>query len=164
MAERFMMGCGLVQCFKCCAYGHIAKNCRTTARCGHCSESHETRDCKEKAKKSCANCKAQGHKDNGHKAWDELCQVRVDARHWLCTKLDSRPYLYSVAVIPDRRPLATPTPGPRKPGRPRTEATVETSMGDTEGERERKRMRQSALSFQTIEVARTSQAPSTLPL
>jgi hypothetical protein len=27
LVERFLTGCGHVQCFKCCSYGHIAKNC-----------------------------------------------------------------------------------------------------------------------------------------
>jgi hypothetical protein len=27
MVERFQTGCGLVQCFKCCVYRHIAKHC-----------------------------------------------------------------------------------------------------------------------------------------
>ena len=31
MVEWFQTGCGLVQCFKCCAYGHIAKHCQAEA-------------------------------------------------------------------------------------------------------------------------------------
>jgi hypothetical protein len=27
MVEQFQTGCGLVQCFKCCVYRHIAKHC-----------------------------------------------------------------------------------------------------------------------------------------
>ena len=92
--ERFLTGCGLVQCFKCCLYGHIAKNCRAKARCGHCSESYETRECAQKTKKSCAICKATGYKTTDHKAWDQLCPVRIAAREKLQTKLETRPYLY----------------------------------------------------------------------
>lgn len=139
MAERFMTGRGLVQCFKCCAYGHIAKNCRAKARCGHCSDAHETQECKEQTKKSCANCGAHRiHKDNGHKAWDELCPVRVEACHELHIRPDSRPYLYLVEVTPDRRPLTTPTPGPQKPGRPRKDATAEMTIDSEEEGREPK--------------------------
>ena len=29
-AERFLTGLGLVQCFKCCAFGHIAKHCQVS--------------------------------------------------------------------------------------------------------------------------------------
>jgi hypothetical protein len=63
-AERFLTGCGLVQCFKCCSYGHIAKNCRAKAWCGHRSESHETWGCPIKTQKtgSCTACKALGYK------------------------------------------------------------------------------------------------------
>jgi hypothetical protein len=61
LVERFMTGCGLVKCFKCYTYGHIAKNCRAKAHCGHCSDSHETRDCKEQTKKSYATAKLIGY-------------------------------------------------------------------------------------------------------
>jgi hypothetical protein len=157
LVERFLVGCGLVQCFKCCSYGHIAKNCRAKSRCGHCSEPHETRDCGQKTQKSCAACKALGHKKTDHKAWDELCPVRVAARTALRAKLDSWPYLYSVTVDPDRRPLVAPTQK-RGPGRPRKGTAVNTV--DTDGTdpmdvdtaREHKRKRQSTLSFSTVGV------------
>ena len=35
LTDRFYTRCGLVQCFKCCSYGHIAKHYRIEARCGH---------------------------------------------------------------------------------------------------------------------------------
>ena len=152
-AERFLTGCGLVQCFKCCSYGHIAKNCRAKTRCGHCSESHETRSCGQKTQKSCAACKASGHKDTNHKAWDELCPVRVVAREKLRTKLESRPYLYAVTVDPDRRPLATPAQK-RKPGRlPKEAKHAETDRQpmDVDTGREHKRKRQSTLLFSIVE-------------
>jgi hypothetical protein len=162
--ERFLTGCGLVQCFKCCSYGHIAKNCRAKARCGHCSEPHETRGCPAKAQNtgSCAACKAQGYKKIDHKAWDELCPVRISAREKLRTKLETRPYLYSVAVDPDRRPLARPSQKKPGPGRPRTGTISGTVIAedniamqdlmDVDIGRENKRKRQSTLSFPTVEV------------
>jgi hypothetical protein len=73
-AERFLTGLGLVQCFKCCAYGHIAKHCRVSPRCGHCSQSHETRSCGQKGKSVCPNCIGKG-KDSSHKAWAETCPM-----------------------------------------------------------------------------------------
>ena len=152
-----MTGCGLVQCFKCCMYGHIAKNCRAKARCGHCSGTHETRDCSQKTQKSCATCKASGHKETSYKAWDELCPVRVAARLALRGMLETRP----VVVVPDRRPLAEPTTIP-KPGRPSKEAVRARELAkDKEGDgdpmevdsgRENKRKRQSTLSFPAREL------------
>jgi len=67
-------------------------------------------------------------------------------------KLESRPYLYSVTVDPDRRPLATPAQK-RKAGRPRKEAkqaeNMETDQDpiDVDIRREHKRKRQLTLSF-----------------
>ena len=70
LARRFVVGCGLVQCFKCCDYGHIAKHCRIEARCGHCSGSYKTRACDRKDVALCANCKIKGRSgnDRAHKA------------------------------------------------------------------------------------------------
>lgn len=157
LVERFLTGCGLVQCFKCCSYGHIAKNCRAKARCGHCSESHETRECTQKDRKSCAACKAFGHKKTDHKAWDEMCPVRITARERLRTRLETRPYLYAVTVGPDRRPLVRPSQKP-KAGRPRAGSSVvkdneaDQDPMDIDAGRENKRKRQSTLSFPTVEM------------
>ena len=158
--ERFLMGCGLVQCFKCCSYGHIAKNCRAKARCGHCSESHETRGCPAKTQKtgSCAVCKALGYKKIDHKAWDELCPVRISAREKLRVRLESRPRLYSVPVGSDGRPVVRLSQGPKGPGRPRKGAAQTTDLEpdldpmDVDAGRENKRKRQSTLSFPTVEM------------
>lgn len=35
----------VVNCYRCWGYGHIAKNCNSTLRCGWCSEEHRSRDC-----------------------------------------------------------------------------------------------------------------------
>lgn len=72
IVERFQTGCGLVQCFKCCSHGHIAKHRRVSARCGHCS-GHETRECTTNERSICANCTGKGHGSAEHKAWSEGC-------------------------------------------------------------------------------------------
>ena len=152
LAERFLTGYGLVQCFKCCSYRYIVKNCRAKTRCGHYSESHETRSCSQKTQKSYTACKASGHKDINHKAQNKLYPVRVVARKKLRTKLESRPYLYTVIVDPDRRPLTIPAQK-RKLGRPPKEAKhIETDRQpiDVDIGREHKRKRQSTLLFGTV--------------
>jgi hypothetical protein len=69
MEEWFQTGCGLVQCFKCCAYGHIAKHCQAKAQCGHCSRPYKTRDCtKSKELAICTNCTGKGLRFKDHKA------------------------------------------------------------------------------------------------
>ena len=38
--ELFETGCKLTQCFKCNAFGHVAKVCKAKERCGFCAGSH----------------------------------------------------------------------------------------------------------------------------
>lgn len=84
IVERFQTGCGLVQCFKCCTYRHIAKHYRADARCSHCSGSHETHNCtKNKEKAICANCTGMGLGFTDHKAWSESCTVCKKTREAL---------------------------------------------------------------------------------
>jgi hypothetical protein len=150
ITERFFAGCGLVQCFKCCSYGHIAKHCRIEPRCGHCASTHETRDCTTKEKSFCPCCKARGLSGATHKAWSELCPVRKDVRTQLAYKFANRPLLYPTVTKPDARdPITTTTTERRRPGRPRkiqaTEETIQTA--ESEGTRGTKRPRQSTLPF-----------------
>jgi hypothetical protein len=136
----------------------IAKNCWAKARCGHCSKSHGTLECPIKTPKtgSCAACKALGYKKTDHKAWDELCPVRISAREKLYRKLETRPYLYSVAVDPDRRPLARPSQGTQlgRPHKGAVQADLEPDRDsiDVDAGRENKRKRQLTLSFPTVEM------------
>ena len=87
--ERFHTGCGLVQCFKCCGYGHIAKNCRLSASCGHCAQDHETRGCPKKDLSFCICCIRAKRTKTTHKAWAETCPTRIDTREELHSKLRS---------------------------------------------------------------------------
>lgn len=107
MVERFQTGCGLVQCFKCCAYGHIAKHCRAKAHCGHCSGSHETRDCTNKEKAICANCVGKGLGSTEHKAWSESCLVRKRTREAQAVRFSNRLSTYPQSVRPDHRPVVS---------------------------------------------------------
>ena len=122
--ERFQTGCGLVQCFKCCAYGHIAKHCRAEARCGHCSGSHEIRDCTQNKEKAiCTNCTGKGLGSKEHKAWSESCPVRKKTRETLAVRFCNRPTTYPQAAQPDHRPVVSlvveKEPEKRGPGRPK---------------------------------------------
>jgi len=115
--ERFVAGCGLVQCFRCCGYGHIAKNCRVEARCGHCCGSHETRSCDQKDQAICSNCTHRSFRENKYKVWSDVCPVRTETRNELDQKLRSTLKLYHQEVVPDRRPLVAVLQ-PKKRGRP----------------------------------------------
>jgi hypothetical protein len=36
----------IIQCHKCCRYGHIKDQCRSNARCSRCAQNHEVLECK----------------------------------------------------------------------------------------------------------------------
>lgn len=65
------------RCFKCQAFGHIAKFCRKEKEvCGHCGEEgHSFLSCKEKSKAAvCVNCKSRG-KPFDHETKDKKCSM-----------------------------------------------------------------------------------------
>jgi hypothetical protein len=66
--ERFMLRYGLVQCFRCCRYGYIAKACRAEAQCRHCTDTHETKEYKQKEVRRCVLYKVSNLKNTNHKA------------------------------------------------------------------------------------------------
>jgi hypothetical protein len=122
MVERFQTGCGLVQCFKCCVYRHIAKHCWAEARCGHCSGFHETRNCtNNKEKTMYMNCTGRelGFKD--YKAWSESCPVCKKVREDLAVRFCNRPTTYPQAVCLDHCPVVSlvveKEPEKQRPGR-----------------------------------------------
>jgi hypothetical protein len=162
IVERFQTGCGIVQCYRCSGYGHIAKHCRVEARCGHCGLSHETRSCEKgkEAKSYCVNCRGP------HKAWSEDCPVRQKTRKALYERLWSRAALYPETIRPDhRKPAITiraepPTQERRKPGRPKgsvsrgrtVEASSSARLAETRPEsRPAKRPRQATLAFEAMD-------------
>jgi hypothetical protein len=63
------------RCFKCNRWGHTQTACASQARCGHCAGPHNTKDCTQIKKTSCANCGRR------HKAWSRRdCPVYKTAR------------------------------------------------------------------------------------
>lgn len=47
----------VVQCYRCLAFGHIARDCKEGIRCGYCSEEHDTRECRNRnSAPRCVNC------------------------------------------------------------------------------------------------------------
>ena len=43
-------------CYNCNSYGHKQSHCRKQAKCGICSEKHQTRDCTNRARPKCPAC------------------------------------------------------------------------------------------------------------
>lgn len=48
----------VLQCYRCMTFRHIAENCRADPVCGHCSDSHELKECKNRQLQPvCCNCR-----------------------------------------------------------------------------------------------------------
>ncbi|XP_067132779.1 uncharacterized protein [Centruroides vittatus] len=69
--------CPVLQCFRCCRFGHSTKNCsQPTATCSHCSGEHTFRECTQKNEKpTCTNCKLEKSGDTNHNARDGSCTI-----------------------------------------------------------------------------------------
>lgn len=60
----------ILQCYKCMQFSHLARDCGGEVTCGHCSESHETRDCPNRnSTPKCHNC-CLAKLDHNHSAFD----------------------------------------------------------------------------------------------
>ena len=72
--ELYHGDCRLTQCYNCQKYGHLAKFCRSTTKCGYCAAiGHDDHHCSLRNapdKARCANCSLM------HPAWSSHCQVR----------------------------------------------------------------------------------------
>lgn len=79
---RFSEYIDLRRCFRCCAYGHIAANCKATnSACGLCAGHHETKDCPKTNQNKCVNCLKHNHSkhakrqlDINHTAFSHNCE------------------------------------------------------------------------------------------
>ncbi|XP_011174142.1 uncharacterized protein LOC105206332 [Solenopsis invicta] len=62
----------VLQCYRCLAFGHFAKTCKFSPRCGYCAEGHETRDCVTRERDPvCGNCmRWLPHEERSHSALD----------------------------------------------------------------------------------------------
>jgi hypothetical protein len=87
--DRFIKEARVTQCVQCQEFGHIARFCKNTTRCGRCSGDHDTRECLKPATvRKCALCKGN------HTAWSETCRHRIQARERADLALRTTPVLY----------------------------------------------------------------------
>lgn len=74
----------ITQCYKCMAYGHTSKYCKSDrSYCGHCGNEHDYKNCPNKTKEEhlkCINCsksaKKNGDHTTRHSAISPQCPVR----------------------------------------------------------------------------------------
>lgn len=59
----------ILQCRRCCMWGHGKSNCFRQIKCNKCAQQHYTINCTGEAPKKCANC------GEGHYADSETCRV-----------------------------------------------------------------------------------------
>jgi hypothetical protein len=76
---RFEQDYGVVRCFNCCKYGHIASKCTNQEVCPICGENHNQNKCNSTIKK-CNNCSQANKKlktnlDTNHQVWSKDCTV-----------------------------------------------------------------------------------------
>lgn len=64
----------VLQCRKCCRYGHVFRNCKAETVCYNCGEEHEGKNCKNETPK-CVNCCRAGQQEVAHRATDRSCPI-----------------------------------------------------------------------------------------
>lgn len=75
--EPYHGDCQITQCFKCYLYGHTAKMCINTTRCGFCAApGHSTNDCMAKEDRTKYRCVPCGTKNGNHTSWHKDCPMR----------------------------------------------------------------------------------------
>ncbi|XP_023240712.1 uncharacterized protein LOC111639152 [Centruroides sculpturatus] len=79
----------VTQCYKCCKLGHIAKNCEEKdIVCSQCGQQHRFKDCPNKGRADCCNCRREKLKDTCHNACDKKCPLIQKVRRMIIAKID----------------------------------------------------------------------------
>ena len=94
--ERFDAQCLVTRCYNCQKYGHNARNCQHSQRCGYCAAPghiHDTCTFKgDKAKQRCANC------SGGHKAGSQECNKHKEEINRSRQAREAKPRLFNVPI------------------------------------------------------------------
>lgn len=117
--ELFHGDCNIVQCFRCYKYGHIAKTCGNSARCGFCSSlSHKTNECLWKEDTNRHRCAACDKPEARHFAWHKNCPTKIERVYRARQAYAQRPIRFkdnrdqkaptTQAIAPIRTPLELP--------------------------------------------------------
>ena len=87
------------RCYNCQKFGHISDKCTHPIRCGHCSGTHQTKDCNAKdGPTCCANCK-----DSSDKAHNDNCQHSASALECPVLKIEQNKLKHSIPFYQRKR-------------------------------------------------------------
>ncbi|KAN0073304.1 hypothetical protein V8E54_008524 [Elaphomyces granulatus] len=94
--ERFDAQCLVTRCYNCQKYGHNARNCQHSQRCGYCAAPghiHDTCTFKgDKAKQRCANC------SEDHKAGSQECNRHKEEINRARQAREAKPRLFNIPM------------------------------------------------------------------
>jgi hypothetical protein len=136
--EPFAGDCKTTQCFKCFKYGHVARACGNTARCGFCAApGHDTNDCLQKNNSAEHRCAVCASPEARHKAWAPNCPERQKQVARARLAYSQRPSHFQVrdniAPRKDRQPaIQTAQTTPPKVATPVVVLRRPSSEGQTE--------------------------------
>ena len=74
----------ILQCYKCCGFGHVAKDCDKKICCSYCAGEHRSDTCKSRKNLKCVNCCAAQLPNISHAASNRaVCPI-------LCKKIERK--------------------------------------------------------------------------
>lgn len=81
---------GVIQCYKCAAFGHFSRDCEGQETCFKCGSNHKTADCESEEMK-CVNCSNKVRKlkinlNVNHAAYDRECACYKRVVEQICRK------------------------------------------------------------------------------
>ena len=89
---RFDQAASLTRCYRCQAYGHIARTCRDEIRCAECNQTHDTRSHEIVAPAAIRACAAYNKK--GYVAYDKNCLFKIKIKKCTTRRLEAKRPFY----------------------------------------------------------------------
>ena len=104
--SRYSRAGTLLQCFRCCQYGHISSRCTNAVKCSICAGDHDTRE--QQGPENTAPCYAACGKKE-HTAWHPECKICQKEKEKAFAKLASMSTKYPVSARFEQIRAHTPT-------------------------------------------------------
>ena len=85
----------VIQCHKCCRYGHTSKICKARMRCPACSEEHDLTVCRDKLNPKCIHCEGNHlANEKGTPASKRICEEYAKQK-----KIKQLMAIYNISVF-----------------------------------------------------------------